>query len=448
LLAFTSLFVIITPAFADSVTIIEVESNSSGTDAGNEWIKLFNSESEPIDLSGWTVLTDDGEAYTISNLTLSACSETIISFSSQFLDNRQEILTLINTNQNLVDQTSTITDTNNDGTTWSVIPPICESTIPVVISPDTPIPSFDNFLTLVFVDLGTKGESIIVIYPNGKTMLVDGGMPGAYDNLESTLKQYDISEIDVMIAIHADQDHIAGLTKVLDDSDFTVHQVLVSHVPSTSNTYGDFLDAISNSSLQSNIVYDGHKITLDETVNSSIISPPSTGISDATNATPTNSNSLITLLEYGDISFLLTADATFTTEEYLIQNHPVDVDIMNSPHHGSKYSSTDEFLDAITPKLVIFSANQNNTHHHPASEIISVYDTNNINHYQTGLHGNIVIKTDGVRCSLFIDGEAEQPCYSDVQIIPEFQFGIVVLLAAVSGVIVSVKFRSRFSFFR
>ena len=448
LLAFTLLFVIITPAFADSVTIIEVESNPSGTDAGNEWIKLFNSDSEPIDLSGWTVLTDDGGTHTISNLTLSACSDTMISFSSQFLDNQQEMLTLIDANQNLVDQTSTITDTDNDGTTWSVIPPICESTIPVVIPPDTPIASSDDFLTLVFVDLGTKGESIIVIYPNGKTMLVDGGMPGAYDNLESTLKQHGISEIDVMVATHADQDHVAGLTKVLDDSDFTVRQVLVSHVPSTSNTYDSFLDAISNSSLQPDVVYDGHEITLDETVSSSIISPPQDGIPDAANATPSNSNSLVTLLEYGDVSFLLTADATFTTEEYLVQNHPVDVDIMNSPHHGSKFSSTDEFLDTVTPKLIIFSANQNNVHNHPASEIISAYDANDIDHYQTGLHGNIVIKTDGVRCSLFVDGEAEQPCYPDVQTVPEFPFGIVVLLAAMSGVIASVKFRSRFSFFR
>ncbi len=95
MLAFTPLFVIIAPAFADSVVIIEVELNPSGTDAGNEWIKLFNFDSKPIDLSGWKVLTDDGGAYAISNLTLSACTETIIFFSSQFLYNRQEILTRI-----------------------------------------------------------------------------------------------------------------------------------------------------------------------------------------------------------------------------------------------------------------------------------------------------------------------------------------------------------------
>lgn len=79
--------------------------------------------------------------------------------------------------------------------------------------------------------------------------------------------------------------------------------------------------------------------------------------------------------------------------------------VLLSPHHGSKYSSTCEFFDTVTSKLVIFLANRNNVHNHPASEIISAYDTNNINHYQTDLHGNIVIKTNGVRYFLFIDGE-------------------------------------------
>ncbi len=84
MLAFTPLFVIIASAFADSVVIIEVKLNPSGTYAGNKWIKLFNFDSKPVDLSGWKVLTDDRGAYTISNLTLSACTETIIFFQVNF----------------------------------------------------------------------------------------------------------------------------------------------------------------------------------------------------------------------------------------------------------------------------------------------------------------------------------------------------------------------------
>ncbi len=434
-------------AFAqEPITIIEAESNPTGTDAGNEWIKLYNSGNNSVNLSGWIIKTGDG-IYTIPNITISACSEIKITFPSQFLDNQQETVTILDASQNLIDQAPSITDTDNDDTTWSIPKPTCEPTTTPPQPPTTTTPpaTSQDILTVVFVDLGTKGESILVLYPNGKTMLIDGGMPNAYANLESTLKQYNISEIDVMLGTHADQDHIAGLTKVLDDEDFTVNKVLISHIPSDTDTYQNFLAEISDNGLQPEIVFDGHDLALDGSVTSKIISPPTSGIPEATHATLSNSNALITLVEYGDVSFLFTSDASLTTEEYIVQNHPVNIDIMNSPHHGSKYSSTDEFLDVLTPKMIVFSADQNNMYGHPDAEIISKYDSKNISHYQTGIDGNIVIKTDGTRCSLFIEGMPEQPCYSGVQIVPEFPFAAVMLVIAMSTVVLSVKFRSSLS---
>jgi len=299
----------------------------------------------------------------------------------------------------------------------------------------------DGLLSVVFVDLQTKGESILVIFPNGKTMLIDGGMPSSYPNLESVLKQYNVSEIDVMIGTHADQDHIAGLTKVLDDSDFTVKQVLISYVPSSTLTYQNFLAEISDNGLQPQTVFDGHTIDLDGSVTAKIISPPTEGIPDGTNASTSNSNALITLLEYGNVSFLLTADATHTTESWIVRNHPnLDIDIMNGPHHGSKYSSTDAFIDHITPQLVIFSADQDNAYGHPHQEAIDEYQSRGINHYQTGLEGNIVIKTDGSRCSLILEGGPEQPCYSGVQVVPEFPFALAILFGSVFVTVLISKF--------
>ena len=441
------LFLVFTPAFAqDTIHIIEVESNPAGTDAGNEWIKLYNSGNISANLSGWNIKTIDGQSYPL-NISIPACSEIKITFPNQFLDNQQETVTILDASNNLIDQTPSITDADNDGTTWSMPKPTCESATPSQpppITPTTPIPS-QNLLTVVFVDLGTKGESILVIYPNGKTILIDGGMPNAYTNLESTLKQYHISEIDVMLGTHADQDHIAGLTKVLDDADFTVNQVLISHIPSDTDTYQNFLAEISDNGLQPQAVSDGHTIVLDGSVTSKIISPPTSGIPEANHATLSNSNALITLVEYGDVSFLFTSDASLTTEEYIVQSNPVDIDIMNSPHHGSKYSSTDAFLDVLTPKMIVFSADQNNMYGHPDPEIISKYDSKNISHYQTGIDGNIVIKTDGIRCSLFIEGMPEQPCYSGAQVVPEFPFAAVMLIIAMSAV-VFVKFRLSPSF--
>lgn len=318
--------------------------------------------------------------------------------------------------------------------------------IPVFSQPTPDIPgtgpvSPDGLLSVVFVDLQTKGESILIIFPNGNTMLIDGGMPSSYPRLESVLKQNNVSEIDVMIGTHADQDHIAGLTKVLDDSDFTVKQVLISHVTSNTLTYQNFLAELSDNGLQSQPGFDGYLIDLDSSVAVKIISPPIGGIPGGTHASASNSNALVTLLEYGNVSFLLTADATHTTESWIVQNHQnLDIDIMNGPHHGSKYSSTDEFIDHLTPQLVIFSADVDNEYGHPHQEAIDKYQSRGINHYQTGLEGNIIIKTDGVRCSLMLEGEPEQPCYSGVQVVPEFPFVLAILFSSVFGIVLLSKF--------
>jgi competence protein ComEC len=313
---------------------------------------------------------------------------------------------------------------------------------PVTDTIGTSPASHDGLLSVVFVDLQTKGESILVMYPNGKTMLIDGGMPSSYPKLEAVLKQYNVSEIDVMIGTHADQDHIAGLTKVLDDSDFTVKEVFISYVPSSTLTYQNFLGEISDNGLQSQAVFDDHVIDLDGAVTTKIISPPIGGIQDGPSASLSNSNSLVTFLEYGSVSFLLTADATHTTESWIVQNHPdLDIDIMNGPHHGSKYSSTDAFIDHLTPQLVIFSADQNNEYGHPHQEAIDEYQSRGITHYQTGLEGNIVIKTDGNGCSLILEGEPEKPCYSGIQVVPEFPFVLAILFGSVFGVILLSKLR-------
>lgn len=300
----------------------------------------------------------------------------------------------------------------------------------------------DNFLRVVFVDLGTKGESILIMFPNNNTMLVDGGMPSSYTALKSTLRDYGVSEIDAIVGTHPDQDHIAGLTKILDDSDFEVGQVLISHVQGNTATYRNFLEKTVQRGLEPQTVFSGHTIDLDDSVITKIISPPIEGIPDGPNASLANSNALVLLIEYDNVSFLLTSDATYTTEEWLVKQYEsLDVDIMNGPHHGSKYSSTDQLIDQITPNLVIFSADRDNEYGHPHEEAISKYASRGISYYQTGIEGNIMIKTDGSRCSLILAGELERPCYTGIQTVPEFS--LIVLIFAASVFIVLLASRKR-----
>ena len=103
------------------VVITETESNPQGTDAGNEWVKLFNSSNEQIDVSGWSLKSTHGKTvvYNIPNgKIIQPCSELKITFPSQFLDNEDESVILSDSNGNMVDKTSIFSDKENNSSTW------------------------------------------------------------------------------------------------------------------------------------------------------------------------------------------------------------------------------------------------------------------------------------------------------------------------------------------
>jgi len=255
------------------------------------------------------------------------------------------------------------------------------------------------------------------------------------------LEENSITTINRVIATHPHQDHIAGLTALLNDSDFVVEEVIVTDISSTSIAYQNFIDALNNNGLSPITATAQHLINLDITVSTQIISPPTSQISDEPNASRASSNSLVTHLVYNDISFLFSGDATHTTENWIISNYPtLDINIMNSPHHGSKYSNTENFIDHVQPELVIFSADQNNQWGHPDPETVNRYSNNNIPTLQTGIDGDVRIHTDGTRCSLFLEGQPEQPCYAGVVAVPEFSFvWIVLLIGMISAILFSRK---------
>ncbi len=295
-------------------------------------------------------------------------------------------------------------------------------------------------LTVAFIDLGTKGDSTLIIFPNDSVMLIDGGMPLAYHSIKETLQNFHISTIDVMIATHPDQDHVGGLGTILRDDSFDVKKILIGPTSKDTATYQTFLELAGDEST----VYAGDKIVLDDTVSVSVISPPKQLIPSGSNASLENSNSIVTILEYGDFVFLFTGDATHTTEKWLIQNYgdTIDADIINAPHHGSKHSSTDAFIDSVTPRLVIFSANDGNMYGHPHEQAVMRYVANGIPVVQTSM-GSIIIQTDGTRCSIVSADfpEEEFACFSGIAKIPEFRYVTGIVFA---GMVISVVlFRHR-----
>lgn len=422
-LVFTSLLV---PAAAQDVFIVGVESNPAGPDKGNEWALLFNSGTRPIDLSGWSIVTEDGDVHPL-HLTIPACDSMQVTFTKQFLDNKDAILALLDSEGTKIDKTPHISDSKNDDDTWNIPVPTCDGTSTTTPS-DKPSPPPDarsvqavpavpgDILEVTFVDLGRAGESILLAAPGGTTMLIDGGLARSHDRLEQILDESGIDSIDIMVATHADQDHIQGLTSVMQNPGIDVRRVLLSHVDAPTKTYAEFMNSIKSLQIPSRVVYAGHAINLEDSFTARIISPPVQGISDSSGLR--NTNSLVIHMEYGDISFLFTGDATAKTEKWIVGNVPsLDIDIMNGPHHGSHHSSTASFIDHVTPRLVVFSADEDNRYNHPHPDAVSRYDTRGIPHYQTGIDGSVVIRTDGVDCSIILTNANPIPCYTGIDVV-------------------------------
>ena len=312
----------------------------------------------------------------------------------------------------------------------------------------------DNVLTVIFIDLGREGDSTLVIFPNNNTMLIDGGLKSdlPFERLTSVLEENEVENINLIISTHADADHVGGLARLLrDDSSYhnNVEKVLASHLPHTTDIYKEF---VRNVQSHENISYSNitapFDIDLGNPVSVEIISPPSEGIrSHSDHARELNSNSLVTRMEYGNVSFLFTADTTWTTEEWLVENQfdLIDVDIMNAPHHGSKYASNyrdTNFIEYTSPNLVIFSTDMDNRYEHPDPNTIQRYEEAGATTLQTGEVGNVVIKTDGVRCSLILEDQPELPCYDRIQTVPEFSLAVIVLASAVVPILNGVAVAS------
>ncbi len=403
------------PATAQDVLIASVESNPEGTDAGYEWITLFNSGEKYIDLSGWRVVTEDGDDYLLHQR-IPACDSLTVIFPTQFIDNKDAILELFDASGTKIDVTPSISDTKNDDSIWSVSTPQCGNEISYlapkpVLPQSSAIPG--DILEVTFVDLGRAGESILLIAPGDTAMLIDGGLASSHDRLMRILNDNHVDSIDIMVATHADQDHISGLTSVIQNPNVDVKRVLLSHVGATTKTYEKFQSSIVSLQIPSEIVYAGHTIKLTDSLTARVISPPSQGISDSSSLR--NTNSLIIHIEYGAVSFLFTGDATAKTEQWIVRNvSGLDIDIMSGPHHGSRHSSTVSFIDHVTPQLVVFSADVDNRYGHPHPDVISKYDNRRIVNYQTGTDGSVEIRTNGVECSLILIGEKPIPCYDGI----------------------------------
>jgi beta-lactamase superfamily II metal-dependent hydrolase len=424
-------------AVNNEVLINEIELNPAGTDSGAEKVELYNPSNSSIDISGWTISSTEGSAAATvvisEGMTLSPKSYLIVGRDlQQWLDNTGEVSELRNDLGMLIDSAGPFSDGANDHKTWQRSPDgqdnwvfssntlgganfvtlVSDSESPSPLAPGHPIkpePSLpgnsrvevtpeihpNENLTIAFVDVG-QGDSILVILPNTKTLLIDGGEREGSGKVLTSLREYGLSHIDVMVATHPHADHIGGLIDVIKNVD--VGQVLDSGQVHTTQTFEDFLDALETKQIPLKSVREGDSINLDPTVKVEVLNPPANLLDSAYNEAEFNGNSVTLKLTYGEFSALLVGDIQETNEARLVSenNTALDVEVLKAGHHGSRTSSSSPFLNAVTPEVVIISAGAGNTYGHPHQEALDRISAARTEHlFRTDIDGTITLTANG-----------------------------------------------------
>lgn len=232
-----------------------------------------------------------------------------------------------------------------------------------------------------------QGDSTVVNENNGHAIIFDAGSSSKKNIAKTALLPYlkasAITDIDMIVISHPDIDHYNGVIGIIEDELIRVHGVAIAESSSLDSKWDEIYEACDAGGVPIYLLSEGDEINVGE-INLKTISPVSSSVG-ATSKKTTNESSLVVRLEYQAFSALFTGDITSEEEKQIIKSGNLEeVSYLKSPHHGSKYSSSSEFLGAIKPAITTFSAGRGNSYGHPTEDAID----------RTSAVGSKVYKTD------------------------------------------------------
>lgn len=244
-------------------------------------------------------------------------------------------------------------------------------------------------LIVAFLDVG-QGDAIYIEAPNGNQVVLDGGMGRQIlTQLGSLMPFYDRS-IDLLIASHPDADHIGGLLDIFDR--YQVGAFLEPGVPSSSGLYQTLQQKLQDQEIERILAQRGMRVVLAPEIYLTILFPDR----DASEM-EANEASIVARLDYGESSFLLTGDSPIKIEKYLIglDSPSLSAKVLKAGHHGSKTSSSPEFVSAVDPDYAIISAGKDNRYGHPNESVLDILTSAEVKVLSTADQGNIIFRTNG-----------------------------------------------------
>ncbi|MBR6821450.1 MAG: MBL fold metallo-hydrolase [Bacilli bacterium] len=246
-----------------------------------------------------------------------------------------------------------------------------------------PIQQVTTDLSIHYIDVG-QADSILITN-NNHSMLIDAGNNEDGPLLVKYIKEeLNISKLDYVVGTHPHEDHIGGLDDIINNIE--VQEVYLPEAMTTTKTFEDVLDSIANNNLEITVPTIGETFALGEATLEVIYT--GTGEKDL------NEASIILKMTFGKYKYLFTGDTTEEVEKTILEKD-INIDILKVAHHGSKYSSCEQFLSLATPEYAIISAGEGNSYGHPEQETLDRLKKHTNKIYVTKDLGTIVLTSDG-----------------------------------------------------
>ena len=282
------------------------------------------------------------------------------------------------------------------------------------------------------LDVGpVEGDSILIISPTGKSVLIDAGDAGKGKVVLDALKRYKVERVDYFIATHPHPDHLGAADEVLNgikvsnvidngvdlstpDAESpakakgkgkakaapTPQPAKKSKTKTVTNFFDEYAAALKKSGAQYEKAQPGKKYDLGGGAILTVLGPTEPFFAKEqmkTGGNDTNANSIVLRLDYGDFSMLLMGDAESQTEERMLGKKDLDLEakVIKVAHHGSKYATSENFIKRVRPEAAIISDGSWNRYGHPAQSVLDRLKAANAKVYRTDLQGEVTITTKG-----------------------------------------------------
>ncbi|MBI2098772.1 MAG: MBL fold metallo-hydrolase [Candidatus Wildermuthbacteria bacterium] len=250
-----------------------------------------------------------------------------------------------------------------------------------------------NGVRVTFFDVG-QGDGIFVETPQGHQILIDGGPNSVVSEKLGKAMPFWDKTIDLMVLTHPEADHISGLVDVL--KQYAVQNVLWTGVEKDTNIFAAWESALLAEDARVILARAPQRLVWSQNSANAFLEILYPDDSAIASTRAVNNTSIISRLVFGGRSFLFTGDIEKLIEQKLVEEQDnLRADVLKVPHHGSKTSSSESFLAAVSPRIAVIQVGAKNRYGHPTQEVLERFAAFGIPVLRSDLNGDILITSDG-----------------------------------------------------